>query len=34
MLDVYLTIKYNQEEVRARMRYIKELDYPLMSLEE
>ncbi len=34
MLDVKLTIKYNDQEVKARMRYIEELNYPLMYLEE
>ncbi|MHB1439114.1 MAG: dihydroneopterin aldolase family protein [Cuniculiplasma sp.] len=34
MLDVSITIKYNEEEVRAKMRYIESLDYPLMYLEE
>ncbi len=34
MLDVKLTIKYNGQEVNARMRYINELNYPLMYLEE
>ncbi len=34
MLDVKLTIKYNNQEIKARMRYINELNYPLMYLEE
>lgn len=34
MLDVKLTIKYKNQEVKARMMYIEELNYPLMYLEE
>ena len=34
MLDVKLTIKYNDQEIKARMRFINELNYPLMYLEE
>ena len=34
MLDVRLRIKYNDQEINARMRYINELNYPLMYLEE
>ncbi len=34
MLDVRLTIKYNDQEVNARMQYMQDLDYPLMYLEE
>ena len=33
MMNVSLGIKYNEETVRAKMQYIKELDYPLMFLE-
>jgi len=34
MLDVTLTIKYNDQEVNARMQYMQDLNYPLMYLEE
>jgi len=34
MLDVSLDIQYKDSGVRARLRYIKEMDYPLMYLED
>jgi hypothetical protein len=34
MLDIRLTIQYNDQEVRARMQYMEDLNYPLMYLEE
>jgi hypothetical protein len=34
MMDVSLTIKYNDQEVNARMQYMHDLNYPLMYLEE
>ena len=33
MLDVRLTLEYKEIRVKARMKYIPELDYPLMSVE-
>lgn len=33
MLDVRLTVAYKSARVRASMRYIKEIDYPLMYIE-
>lgn len=33
MLDVTLTVKYRASRVMARMRLIKEIDYPLMYIE-
>ncbi|WP_393970651.1 dihydroneopterin aldolase family protein [Oxyplasma meridianum] len=33
MMDVSLTIKYREEEVKARLRYVPDMDYPLMYLE-
>jgi len=34
MIDISLTIKYNDSKVKMRCKYIKELDYPLMYIEE
>lgn len=34
MLDVRLAIRYNDQEVKARMQYMQDLNYPLMYLEE
>ncbi|MEM0139397.1 MAG: dihydroneopterin aldolase family protein [Ferroplasma sp.] len=34
MIDAILTINYNGSRVHARMKYIEELNYPLMYLEE
>jgi hypothetical protein len=34
MLDVQLTIGYNNQEAKARMQYMQDLNYPLMYLEE
>ncbi|MHB8361561.1 MAG: dihydroneopterin aldolase family protein [Thermoplasmataceae archaeon] len=34
MLDVSLLIRYKDSQVRARLRYVKEMDYPLMYLED
>ncbi len=33
MLDVRVSIKYNEESISARLHYVKEMDYPLMHLE-
>ncbi|MHB1492538.1 MAG: dihydroneopterin aldolase family protein [Thermoplasmataceae archaeon] len=34
MLDVSLSIRYKGSKVKARLRYIREMDYPLMYLED
>ena len=34
MLDVSLRVKYKNEEINARLRYIPEMDYPLMYVED
>ncbi len=34
MLDVKLRIRYNDEQVTAKLEYIEEMDYPLMHLED
>ncbi|AKA49104.1 dihydroneopterin aldolase [uncultured archaeon] len=34
MLDVTIKVKYNDEKITAKLEYIKEMDYPLMHLEE
>ena len=34
MLNVTITIKYNAERIKARLRYVPEMDYPLMYVEE
>jgi hypothetical protein len=34
MLDVSIKIKYNNISIKGRMKYIEELDYPLMYLED
>lgn len=34
MLNVTIKIKYGSEEVKARLRYVPEMDYPLMYIEE
>lgn len=34
MLDVSITINYNEEVVKAKLEYIEEMDYPLMHLED
>ena len=33
MMDVSLTIRYKEEEVMARLRYVPDMDYPLMYIE-
>lgn len=33
MLNVSITIKYNDEEVIARLRYVEDMDYPLMYID-
>lgn len=34
MLNVTIKIKYGEERVTARLRYVPEMDYPLMYIEE
>lgn len=34
MLNVKITVKYGSETVVARLRYVPEMDYPLMYIEE
>ncbi len=34
MLDVSIRIKYGTEKVTARLRYVEDMDYPLMYIEE
>ena len=34
MLNVTIRIKYGDEQVTAKLRYIPEMDYPLMYIEE
>jgi len=33
MLNVTIVIKYNDENITARLRYVPEIDYPLMYVE-
>ncbi len=34
MLEISLKVKYNLEEIQMRCKYIEELDYPLMYIED
>ena len=34
MMNVTITIKYNSERIKAKLRYVPEMDYPLMYVEE
>ena len=33
MLNVRITVKYNDEEVIGRLRYVEDMDYPLMYID-
>ena len=34
MLDVAITVRYNDTRIKARLRYVPDIDYPLMYVEE